>query len=115
MTIVFVLDIDGQLGQRTLKAISVDREAEFQLSRVHASLHLPLRSDSPAKGSESLSELRVQSRSLSTSLASTGTPKARSYPRRIVASDSVEISGSDYLLFVYPHFALPDFVPTTES
>ena len=37
------LDNDGQLGQRTLKAISVDREAEFQLSRVHASLHLPLR------------------------------------------------------------------------
>ena len=41
MTIVTVLDIDGQLGQRTLKAISVDREAEFQWSRVHASLHLP--------------------------------------------------------------------------
>ena len=37
------LDNDGQLGQRTLKASSVDREAEFQLSRVHASLHLPLR------------------------------------------------------------------------
>ena len=37
------LDNDGQLGQRTLKAISVDREADFQLSRVHASLHLPLR------------------------------------------------------------------------
>ena len=43
MTIVTCLDIDGQLGQRTLKAISLDREAEFQLSRVHASLHLPLR------------------------------------------------------------------------
>ena len=43
MTIVTFLDIDGQLGQRTLKAISLDREAEFQLSRVHASLHLPLR------------------------------------------------------------------------
>ena len=37
------LDNDGQLGQRTLKAVSVDREADFQLSRVHASLHLPLR------------------------------------------------------------------------
>ena len=35
------MDIDGQLGQRTLKAISVDPEAEFQWSRVHASLHLP--------------------------------------------------------------------------
>ena len=41
MTIVTFLDIDGQLGQRTLKAISVDRDAEFQWSRVHASLHLP--------------------------------------------------------------------------
>jgi hypothetical protein len=115
MATVTFLDIDGQLGQRTLKAISVDRAAEFQWSRVHASLHLPqvcpnlllnssgvaftrpcicLRSSGGLLRSGSLPALNSQD----LICQHRNSPKHDHNPRRLVASGSVETSGNDFPL-----------------